>query len=325
MVNENEAIKLSICIPVYKGLETLKKQLSFFESHMIQGVEVIVSDDASQDDTGDYIENYSKKHKWMKAHINMENEGCDNNIRRLLTLSNGKYVFFLGDDYLADEFLEYIVHIIDLYEPDLIHLNYGCYRDGIYKYKACEKEYKTYFEVKYKKYCNKPIRLNDVIIKNIMENQISHFMFMSSNVFLKEAIKKCEGMTYDYSTILLFSLCAMKNGILFFGTKEYVFSDPTITWSEKRYDVWFYWIPMILKASIVFGYEKRHIQKMIDAHISQCIVSKNKKWKSMLNYLKTNKLLYLLSFGSLLLALKYKIQLLGRKIRLIMKKRLGDK
>lgn len=307
-------IKLSICIPVYKGLDTLKNQLNYFDRHMISGVEVIVSDDASGDDTAEFITDYSRKHPWMRAHVNEKNGGCDSNIRKLLTLSQGEYVLFLGDDYLAEEFLDDTMKFISESEPDIIHYNYGSFQKGHYEYKAHKKEFKTYFEEKYPEYCDKTIRTNDKFVSTIISNQISHFMFMSANVYRKVSILNCNDLIVDYGTTLLYSLSALKDGMLLYVTKEYIFSDPDITWSKRKYDVWFYWIPQILDKSKSFGYKQNDVRKMLDGHLSQCYVSKTKDWKSMFCYLKNNHCLNLLNVKNLSLALIYKCTLLKRKI-----------
>lgn len=98
-------MKLSICIPTYNRLADLKVCLvSVFGAIDAVGrkdtFEILVSDNASDDGTGDYIKSltkYSDSYNLI-AWTNETNIGAIRNVKKLLGSASGKYVFMLTDD-----------------------------------------------------------------------------------------------------------------------------------------------------------------------------------------------------------------------------------
>jgi glycosyltransferase involved in cell wall biosynthesis len=93
-------ILLSICIPTYNR-EILLEQL--FQSLLFSGVneynvEIIVSDNASIDNTKILLEKWAKVFKFFKYSVNQTNLGFDINLNNAVKLSTGKYVWLFGDD-----------------------------------------------------------------------------------------------------------------------------------------------------------------------------------------------------------------------------------
>jgi len=97
-------LKISICIPQYNRIEYLQINLQHIALQDYSDIEVIVSDDASTDDTADEIAQLQKSYPFPLTYFKFEkNEGYDRNLRKSLELATGDYCFILGnDDALCD-------------------------------------------------------------------------------------------------------------------------------------------------------------------------------------------------------------------------------
>ncbi|TCC96237.1 glycosyltransferase family 2 protein [Pedobacter hiemivivus] len=102
---------LTIGIPVYNGEKYIKETI---ESILIcdfdwEEVEVIVSDNASTDNTLNYVREYSK----VRIIEHEENVGYDKNLNRVFQYANGKYVWTIGaDDLVVNYQLENLIKML---------------------------------------------------------------------------------------------------------------------------------------------------------------------------------------------------------------------
>jgi len=99
-------MKISICIPQYNRIEYLKINLEKIALQKKANIEVIISDDASTDDTELQIAEIQETFPFPLLYYRFDqNQGYDRNLRKSLELANGEYCIILGnDDTLADEF-----------------------------------------------------------------------------------------------------------------------------------------------------------------------------------------------------------------------------
>lgn len=98
-------MKISVCIPQYNRIEFLKINLDYIARQKYPHVEVVISDDASADDTEAQITTLSKGYPFPILYYRFQkNQGYDRNLRKSLELATGDYCFILGnDDTLSDE------------------------------------------------------------------------------------------------------------------------------------------------------------------------------------------------------------------------------
>ena len=89
---------LTIAIPVYNGAQTIAETLDSIVYQIEDGVDVLISDNASTDNTRKIVLEYQKKYPAVKYYCNESNIGGENNLNKLFELSNGKYVWIVGDD-----------------------------------------------------------------------------------------------------------------------------------------------------------------------------------------------------------------------------------
>ncbi|MDR1684183.1 MAG: glycosyltransferase family 2 protein [Elusimicrobiota bacterium] len=130
---------LSVCIPTYNRAKELDVLLSSLTAQDMTGVEIIVSDNASCDNTKAVVEKYGKKIKNIFYYANESNLGFDANILAAVARAKGKYCWLLGSDdalhkgalaralgYLKSNFELYAVGA-DLCDGSLDFLQYGGY------------------------------------------------------------------------------------------------------------------------------------------------------------------------------------------------------
>lgn len=91
---------LSICIPVYNGSrlidQTLKSILNATENLSNELFEIIISDNASNDDTLNKIDAFKKTGLKLSVIENKKNYGYDKNLDILIKNSNALFTWFLG-------------------------------------------------------------------------------------------------------------------------------------------------------------------------------------------------------------------------------------
>lgn len=115
---------LTIGIPTFNGSkyirDAIESVISQVDERYSNSVEILVSDNASTDDTGSIINEYIRKNKITITYVcNEVNIGYDRNVDNLFKHAKGEFVWLLGDDdYLANgavaKFFEVIAKHKDL-------------------------------------------------------------------------------------------------------------------------------------------------------------------------------------------------------------------
>lgn len=112
-------IELSICVPCYNGGNDVISCVNNVLSYKGNDIEVIVSDNASQDDSVCHLKKI--KDKRLKIFVNEENVGPFRNWYLALTRGSGKYVMLLQDnDQLVVENLEEYLYFLHKSNYDVI-------------------------------------------------------------------------------------------------------------------------------------------------------------------------------------------------------------
>jgi glycosyltransferase involved in cell wall biosynthesis len=117
--------KLSICIPTYNRghfldplLNSLVAQIT--ASGRADEVEVLVSDNASPDDTPAIMQKYAAAVRYWR---NAENIGPDANFLKLFGEASGQFIWLPGDDdTVREDTLSYILRMIDTHDFDYLYL-----------------------------------------------------------------------------------------------------------------------------------------------------------------------------------------------------------
>jgi glycosyltransferase involved in cell wall biosynthesis len=121
-------MKISLCIPQYNRIQYLLKNLSFIAMQNYPDIEVVISDDASIDNTEEEINKMAYDYKYPLIYFRHPvNVGYDANLRKSLELATGDYCIMMGnDDTLSGE--DGIKKLVDFLQkktmPELGFCNY---------------------------------------------------------------------------------------------------------------------------------------------------------------------------------------------------------
>jgi len=97
----NQKPLISICIPTYNREKFLKISLDNIinqEGYNEDEIEIVISDNASIDNTSNLVKNYQKKHQNIRYFRNETNIGWDRNILKILQMWNWEYIWWISDD-----------------------------------------------------------------------------------------------------------------------------------------------------------------------------------------------------------------------------------
>ena len=116
----NPKARVSIGLPVFNGEDYIEEALDSILAQTHEDFELIISDNASTDQTPQICQNYAAKDPRIRYFRNPENLGGVRNYNRTFELSGGEFFKWAGhDDMLAPSFLEKCVRALDE-RPDTV-------------------------------------------------------------------------------------------------------------------------------------------------------------------------------------------------------------
>jgi abequosyltransferase len=120
---------LSICIPTFNRSTNLDRCLHSILTQLTDDiqdrVEVLVSDNASTDNTPDVVQRYLDRYPCLKYSRNQVNIGADRNILHVMGLAQGTFIKMQGDDdYCVEDTLGPLIDVVDSHrECGIIHIH----------------------------------------------------------------------------------------------------------------------------------------------------------------------------------------------------------
>lgn len=122
------SVTLSICIPTYNRAAFLGEALDSVISQATDDVEIVVSDNASTDNTEALVRDYQSRFPRILYQKNPENLGADRNFLKVMELASGEYCWLLGsDDALAEGAIAAVMPLLgdaDLYLADITVMSF---------------------------------------------------------------------------------------------------------------------------------------------------------------------------------------------------------
>lgn len=228
---------LSICIPTYNRRSHIKRQLDFFVKEMNSindaNVEIIISNNASEDGTHELLEEYDDKYSWLQINNNSTNLGARGNMCLLQSIATGTYIWIPGDDdYLKKGLLNKILNVIAVSHPGYIHISRRCL---IEETKSIIKEGKIH-NVKY----DTPLELVHSDIFDLIYNNFDDLKFQTASIFRREDSIKFEKelLTFPEDVqadchSLFKSIRAMQRGSSYFISDICILSGNVISWGNN--------------------------------------------------------------------------------------------
>lgn len=115
--------KLSLCIPTYNRASLLREALQSIALQLCPGVEVVVCDNSSSDETGQVIDEFRPLFPHFTYFLWPENMGADRNVLKTVEVASGEYCWLMGDDdQLEAGALDKMLSLLNE-KSDLIYVN----------------------------------------------------------------------------------------------------------------------------------------------------------------------------------------------------------
>ena len=112
--------RVSVGLPVYNRERYLCTSIESILNQTYQDFELIITDNASTDNTEQICREYAAKDGRIRYHRNKENIGAPKNFNLAFELSNGEYLkWATSDDYVGPEMIEKAVEVLDS-NPDVV-------------------------------------------------------------------------------------------------------------------------------------------------------------------------------------------------------------
>lgn len=101
---------VSIGMPVYNGEQYIRRALNSLLAQDYENFELIISDNASTDDTLQICEEYALRDNRIRIHKHSHNVGIQKNFQTVLKLGKGEYFMWAAvDDYWLPDFVSALV------------------------------------------------------------------------------------------------------------------------------------------------------------------------------------------------------------------------
>ena len=109
--------KVSVCIPTYNYGQFIGAAIESVLRQTLQDFEIIISDNASEDDTESIVSGYASRDTRIRYARNPSNLGMVANWNCCLALASGEYVKFLcADDLLEPDCLAQLTRLLDSHQ-----------------------------------------------------------------------------------------------------------------------------------------------------------------------------------------------------------------
>lgn len=110
---------VSVIIPVYKVEKYIRRCIESVLCQTYQNFEVILVDDGSPDQCGRICDEYADAFAKVRV-IHQTNQGLSAARNNAVPASGGAYITFIdSDDYVTEDYLEYLVSLIQKYHADI--------------------------------------------------------------------------------------------------------------------------------------------------------------------------------------------------------------
>ena len=286
----NSEISLSIAIPTYNGSNYIEDTLECIVSQILSypsNVEVVISDNASEDETKDIIKKYQEKYQFIKYFRNDVNVGADKNFDLAIRKSKGKFVWlFSDDDLLQPGSIDAVMKkILAFPELEIIWINYGLYNEDLSECRVKKRD----LCINEDKYCNSAECYYE--ITGILSTGCS------TNIVNRESWCKIES---DSKVGSNFIHVEMISNILIRHPKSYIIIYPFVKIRQRDDSRWsqngkilFLTVNLtkIFKNNVTLGYNKQVMEDVIKKEIFKdlldvCIISKKQNINISFKFIK---------------------------------------
>ncbi len=286
----NNEVLLSIAIPTFNGSKYLQDTLESIVPQILSNphnVDVVISDNASEDNTKDIVIKYQEKYQFIKYFRNDANVGPDKNFDLAIRRSRGKYVWlFSDDDLLQPGSIEAVIkNALAFPQLEIFWINYGLFNEDLSECRLIKRD----LIINEDTYCNSADRYYE--ITGIFSTGCA------TNIVKRESWCKIES---DSKVGSSFIHVEMISNILIQNPKSFIIVHPYVKirqrcdsrWSQKG-RILFLTVNLtkIFKHNTDLGYSKKVMKDVIEKEIFKdllniCIISKKQNIRIPLKFIK---------------------------------------
>lgn len=239
---------LSICIPTYNRAEHLKKTLEtiifqFKNEDIYKQVEIVISDNASEDNTAGIIKEFQRRFANIKYFRNDKNVGFDRNLYNTIIRSNGEFCWTLNDDKLLKSYaLSYLLKTL----KDNKDVGFFCIDQFFSFDNGLEKKFKD---------GNEWLKEMGLVGGRLAQ------CIINKQYFSQDSEKYFDNYWFHLSVAL--EIIKNKTAMLIKNILEPDKEDRFCRWAENGQTLFtFIELKKIISNLIIFGYEKKIIKKI---------------------------------------------------------------
>jgi abequosyltransferase len=132
-VEMNKKIKLSVAIPTYNGAGTIRETLDSIIPQLQENVDIVISDNASTDNTAEIVREYQSKYSNIRYFRNEDNVGADRNFDQAIRRSQGEFVWLFSDDDCLDAgAIAHIIKVLNKYPSVVaVFVNWAVWNESL--------------------------------------------------------------------------------------------------------------------------------------------------------------------------------------------------
>lgn len=121
---------ISVIVPIYKVERFLSQCIDSIIKQTYKNLEIILVNDGSPDKCGEICEDYAQKDNRIQV-IHKKNGGLSDARNAALDIAKGEYITFIdSDDYITNDYIEYLWHILSNNNADISAVVHKSFIDG---------------------------------------------------------------------------------------------------------------------------------------------------------------------------------------------------
>lgn len=191
--------KFSIIIPCYNIEKYISKTLESVFNQTFKDFEIILINDGSKNNTGEILDDYSKKYKRIKV-VHKENEGVSEARNIGIRNATGEYIYFLdGDDLIESTLLERANEVFKNDKIEIFSFGFNMvYEDGKIKRRYSEEEYDS-------KIINSKEFLSLFFNKKVGQHMCSFIVkkdIIENKIFFTKGLERGEDLEFQIKMLL---------------------------------------------------------------------------------------------------------------------------
>lgn len=221
---ENSRLLVSIIIPAYNVEKYIEKCIISILEQTYTNIEVIVVNDGSTDSTGNIVDNLSQHDSRVRV-LHKKNAGVSAARNSGIKASAGEYVVFVdGDDYIARDYVEYMLSLVENTSSDFCLSKY-CYT------KSGEVQTENEYIEKLQPEDATALLLSPTIIVGCWNKIFKRSLIVDNNIWFSTTLFYGEGLTF------ITTLAQISNSIGVGNRKVYYYRRNNAASATTKFDI----------------------------------------------------------------------------------------